>query len=347
MNFKATVMVAFAFANEDSAAFIRSGLGSSSALSIMAASSARSTSTSEGVSLSSSSATSLCAADLCIYSFRTPLRGSSFLCASWSCVDNLANSLVAWLRAASLSKRLKAACFALMKMRASPSAFCASETACSVCMTACLTSVISSPAAAIISEVITAFSTESSARSVFDWASGRISLLKTVISFTSASRCFEVTSTLVFAARTLASSEFTDCCAVLSCAIAMFIRFATSGVVPRCFSTLLFIVALSAVTWGASNCSACFNSSGSLRSPMRVFASSTACFAVWMASSMGAVTAEVSWDSGSRAGFCPCATFRVTVTEGRTGPSQGIFQPAIGGVCVSAELRDQTCWPPT
>mmetsp|Transcript_98282 Transcript_98282/g.277917 ORF Transcript_98282/g.277917 Transcript_98282/m.277917 type:complete len:478 (+) Transcript_98282:3754-5187(+) len=174
MNLKVWLTLSLAFVMACWACFIKSD-ETASELSKMLASSARSTSTSAGDNLSKTSAINFCAAARRRKSCRTVLSGFNLDWTSCNFVWNFASSFPVCCLADSLSYRRVLACFALRKMRASPIAFCASWTACSVCVTACFISSMSSLAAVIISEVMMAFSTQSSARLAFASASGRIS----------------------------------------------------------------------------------------------------------------------------------------------------------------------------
>mmetsp|Transcript_49093 Transcript_49093/g.131380 ORF Transcript_49093/g.131380 Transcript_49093/m.131380 type:complete len:222 (+) Transcript_49093:3084-3749(+) len=76
------------------------------------ASSARSHSSSDGVSISRISSTTLFAAWRCMKSWRTVFNGLSLFCASCSCCCSFASSVAAMVRTLSLSKRFTAACLA-------------------------------------------------------------------------------------------------------------------------------------------------------------------------------------------------------------------------------------------
>mmetsp|Transcript_31835 Transcript_31835/g.69634 ORF Transcript_31835/g.69634 Transcript_31835/m.69634 type:complete len:296 (-) Transcript_31835:228-1115(-) len=231
--------------------------------SMLLASSARSTSSSAGVSFSMTSAEAFRAACRWRKSWRTVLRGFSFVCASCSKFCSLLRSVFALARPPSLSKRRVLACLALRKMRASPMAFCASCTACSVCETADFTSSVSSPAAVIISAVMTAFSTQSSAKFVFCSASGMISC-RAARSFTSTSFILAECSAFARAFRIFVNSLFTPVCIARIwepiCAICL----APSPETPRCASINFFSASFSVETCGANTGSAALSDSGLL-----------------------------------------------------------------------------------
>mmetsp|Transcript_14707 Transcript_14707/g.24135 ORF Transcript_14707/g.24135 Transcript_14707/m.24135 type:complete len:288 (+) Transcript_14707:322-1185(+) len=175
INFNATEIFSLALLQTVSVCANISFVISSDANSNVVASSALSTSTSAGVSFVFNSSTSFFAAALCMKSWRAVFKGVSFVCAACSCCSNLPNSSVAAARIFSLSNLLALANFELRKILASPIAVCASLADFSVSSTACLTSSKSSPPEVIISAVMAAFSTASSATFVFWTASGIIS----------------------------------------------------------------------------------------------------------------------------------------------------------------------------
>mmetsp|Transcript_59215 Transcript_59215/g.171664 ORF Transcript_59215/g.171664 Transcript_59215/m.171664 type:complete len:232 (+) Transcript_59215:1033-1728(+) len=219
------------------------------------ASSALSTSTSAGDSFSSTSATSFCAAVRCTNSCRTVFRGLSLFWAACSCCCSFPSSETACAFADSLSNLLQLACLAFRNILASPMAFCASCAACSVCVTACLTSSRSSPAASIISEVIAAFSTASSAVFVFCTASGRSSD-KACWSRSSEAFCFIAAVALALEARSFASSVLTRPCAPRMTVPMVANCRACSPPEPRCASMILFMDSLSLRRCGWSRSSA-------------------------------------------------------------------------------------------
>mmetsp|Transcript_78809 Transcript_78809/g.178035 ORF Transcript_78809/g.178035 Transcript_78809/m.178035 type:complete len:239 (+) Transcript_78809:1663-2379(+) len=160
-------------------------------------SSALSTSTSAMTIFSSTSDTSLCAAHRWSQSDLTVFSGFSLFCASCSCCWSLPSSVLAL--SLTVSKNLLVlASLALRKMRASPMAACASLADCSVSASACLTMSVSSPQDVIISDVITVFSTMSSAVLVFSMASGSSSS-STFVSLSSAALFLASVSAFVLA----------------------------------------------------------------------------------------------------------------------------------------------------
>mmetsp|Transcript_102600 Transcript_102600/g.313755 ORF Transcript_102600/g.313755 Transcript_102600/m.313755 type:complete len:734 (-) Transcript_102600:1197-3398(-) len=113
MNFSTAVTCSDALETACSACCIISLDTASPVLIIIVASSARSTSTSAGESLSRVSAMSFCAAVRWTKSCRTVFNGLSLLCACCSWVCNLPRSVAACCFTASLSRRRQLACFAL------------------------------------------------------------------------------------------------------------------------------------------------------------------------------------------------------------------------------------------
>mmetsp|Transcript_122013 Transcript_122013/g.304482 ORF Transcript_122013/g.304482 Transcript_122013/m.304482 type:complete len:542 (+) Transcript_122013:3675-5300(+) len=169
------------------------------------ASSALSHSTSAGVSFSITSATICCAVWRCSKSWRTVFRGLSLFCASWSCIWSFVRPWTDCSFTFADSKLRAMPCLVFKKIRASPIAICAALVAASVSPTAFLTSSRLSPPAWIISEVITAFSTRSSAVFAFSWHSGSIAW-KTFVSFSSAALAFSSCSAFTLAPRSFVSS---------------------------------------------------------------------------------------------------------------------------------------------
>mmetsp|Transcript_41249 Transcript_41249/g.118657 ORF Transcript_41249/g.118657 Transcript_41249/m.118657 type:complete len:209 (+) Transcript_41249:2243-2869(+) len=143
-------------------------------------------------------------------SWRTAFSGVSFVCARCSCACSFARSDWAVLRTTSLSKRRTMPCLALRKTRASPIAVCATFTAASVSVTAAATSSTLSPAAWIISAVIAAFSTKSSAVFDFSCAAAQTSS-KVLESFASSSFCLTLCSACAIALLILPSSALICC----------------------------------------------------------------------------------------------------------------------------------------
>mmetsp|Transcript_123101 Transcript_123101/g.383243 ORF Transcript_123101/g.383243 Transcript_123101/m.383243 type:complete len:243 (+) Transcript_123101:126-854(+) len=228
-------------------------------------------------------------------------------------------------------------------MRASPMADCAAFAAISVWVTACCTSSRLSPPAAIISEVMAAFSTASSAVLALSVASGIISW-KSFVSFCSASRDLASCSTFWQVARSFASSPLTAPFVALTCAASCEkIRCASGPEAACCTSATFFCSSPMGPAWGARSCSALRRLAAEVRSPAAALACSRAARA-------GPSTLEISADIAralSSACCRCCSAFATTQSVARTEPSQGIFQPVLGGDSSLLVQWDQTCVPPS
>mmetsp|Transcript_35760 Transcript_35760/g.99075 ORF Transcript_35760/g.99075 Transcript_35760/m.99075 type:complete len:328 (+) Transcript_35760:4893-5876(+) len=310
---------------------------------MLLASSALSQSSSAGLSVSRISSTTFLAAWRWMKSWRTVFNGFSLFCASCNCCCSFASSVAAMVLTFSLSNRFTAACFAFKYMRASPMADWAAFVAASVSPTARCTSSRLSPPATIISEVMEAFSTASSALLALSVASGIISW-KSLLSLSSASRALASSSTLEREPRIFASSAATAPPVAWTCAPSCAKSCcAGPGAAVRCTSPTFRCSSVSGPACGASSCSACCRLASEVKLPAAARACSSACRA-------GASNLDTSAErprARSSASWRCCSAFATTTRVDRTGPSQGIFQPLLGG-CISLLVQcDQTWVPPS
>mmetsp|Transcript_410 Transcript_410/g.1825 ORF Transcript_410/g.1825 Transcript_410/m.1825 type:complete len:253 (+) Transcript_410:4666-5424(+) len=224
------------------------------------ASSALSHSISAGVNFSMTSATHLCAVSRCMKSCFTVFSGFNLFCACRSCAWNLLISAMEASRAVGVSNFRTEMFFWFRKTRVALIESCATFTAVSVSSTARFASGKSSPAAWIISEVMIALSTKSSAVLDRSWHSGSISW-KAFWSLASAALVFPSCSALTLEARILPSSPATCCWADLravpSCANCR----AASPLAVLCSSVTLFRASARDSTCGANRPSATFSPS--------------------------------------------------------------------------------------
>mmetsp|Transcript_102950 Transcript_102950/g.290805 ORF Transcript_102950/g.290805 Transcript_102950/m.290805 type:complete len:219 (+) Transcript_102950:5101-5757(+) len=211
-------------------------------------------------------------------------------------------------------------------MRVSPTTLWAAFTAFSVSSTPCLTSTMSSPPAAIISAVMTAFSTASSAALVLRVHSGSIS---SRMAESLSSRClfFCSFSSWVRVVRTFCNSLLMVWDVILS----WFAICANLGpvwaVAVRCASVSFRCASVSGFTVGARKSSACLRATGLRISPI---ACRACCKACWPAPCAAWASPPTDWMARSDSRRC-CSSFVCTTSVGRGAPSHGIFQPLVGG----------------
>mmetsp|Transcript_15639 Transcript_15639/g.49246 ORF Transcript_15639/g.49246 Transcript_15639/m.49246 type:complete len:244 (-) Transcript_15639:109-840(-) len=226
-------------------------------------------------------------------------------------------------------------------MRASPMAACAAFAERSVSSIECLTMSWSSPQEVIISEEMTVFSTISSAKLVLSTASGSSSS-RILVSRSSKTLFFSSCSACWRAARKAVSwpekFSWKPRILALSCWKAFVASPPAACSAPWAFRT----TSARAPTCGASSFSASAMPAGapSLETAL-------ACASALPAS---ASTLLISFASScsfpSACSFIKASLF-LTTNEGRTCPSQGIFQPAPGGRRPLSLQCDQTWVPPS
>mmetsp|Transcript_3531 Transcript_3531/g.10289 ORF Transcript_3531/g.10289 Transcript_3531/m.10289 type:complete len:220 (-) Transcript_3531:16-675(-) len=198
-------------------------------------------------------------------------------------------------------------------------------------------------AAWIISEVMEAFSTVSSAAFAFSVASG-ISSWNCFMSLSSASLFFSSCSARERWDRILASSVLTALLVVRMDEASCVIVLSASPTMPRwCASESFFCTSASGATCGLRTCSACRRFAGEVPSPDAALA----CSRAWRAGpSIFATSAEMVRHRSSFS-CCCCRALAMTTSVARGCPSHGIFQPPVGGCRSLLLLWDQTCVPPS
>mmetsp|Transcript_6468 Transcript_6468/g.18069 ORF Transcript_6468/g.18069 Transcript_6468/m.18069 type:complete len:206 (-) Transcript_6468:588-1205(-) len=188
---------------------------------------------------------------------------------------------------------------------------------------------------------MTAFSTMSSAAFVFSVASGSI-VSRRAPSRSSASLSFAACSTFCFVVCMLLISLARLFCVFSSCA-ASFSKPWTSPTTVFCVVAILFATNPAAFTNGSNDFSASTKASGQVPSP-------TASFADARASTLSVstlATSALSFRSFSSASAFSCNSLLTTTRVCRTGPSQGMVQPAFGGSNPLSLQCDQTWVPPS
>mmetsp|Transcript_126194 Transcript_126194/g.356882 ORF Transcript_126194/g.356882 Transcript_126194/m.356882 type:complete len:221 (-) Transcript_126194:805-1467(-) len=200
----------------------------------------------------------------------------------------------------------------------------------------------SSPHARTISEVMTVFSTMSSAMFVFSVASG-ISSSKILVSRSSASFVTWSFSAFCRESRTRVYSLFSSLC-VFCTWLLSWLKAATVSPTANLWASATFLATSpSETTCGESSFSASAKPSGLSPPPH----ASLACSITELAPAITLPTSpDRCWSFSSASAFC-CTSLFMTTSVWRIGPSQGIFQPAPGGRRVLSLQCDQTWVPPS